>query len=172
MIGTPSWLQRAVVESPAAYPDDVDLIVPLRRWGYRAAYAGLRGYWFIARPQTRGVKCVLTDGDRVLLVRHTYGPPGWDLPGGSIKRGETAAAAASREMSEELGITVASWRTLGRYEIAIDHRRDVVHCFQAELDGPELVVDHGELAATRWFPKHELPRDLGRYSRRILERFA
>jgi 8-oxo-dGTP pyrophosphatase MutT (NUDIX family) len=144
------------------------MIIPLRRWGYRAAYAALRGYWFIARPQTRGVKCVLTDGDQVLLVRHTYGPRSWDLPGGTIKRGETAAAAASREMDEELGIRVASWRSLGQYEVAVDHRRDVVHCFHAELHAPDLVVDQGELAATGWFRRHELPRDLGRYSRRIL----
>jgi 8-oxo-dGTP pyrophosphatase MutT (NUDIX family) len=148
------------------------MVVPLRRLVYRAAYAALRGYWFIARPQTTGVKCIITDGDRVLLVRHTYGRRGWDLPGGSIKRGETAAAAASREMTEELGITVGSWRAVGRLEIAIDHRRDVVYCFHTELHAPDLVIDHGELAATRWFPKRELPRDLGRSSRRILEHVA
>jgi 8-oxo-dGTP pyrophosphatase MutT (NUDIX family) len=148
----------------------VDLIIPLRRCGYRAAYAALRGYWFVARPHTSGVKCVVTDGDRVLLVRHTYGPRVWDLPGGSIKRGETAIAAASREMIEELGLSIASWRPLGQIEVAIDHRLDCVHCFQAELHAPDLVIDHGELAATRWFFRHELPKDLGRYSRRILDR--
>ncbi len=145
------------------------MIVALRRMGYRAAYAALRVYWFVARPQTRGVKCIITDGDRVLLVRHTYGPRSWDLPGGSIKRGEQAAAAASREMTEELGITGASWRDMGRYQVAVDHRQDIVHCFQAELQAPELVIDHAELSATEWFPKRELPRDLGRYSRRILD---
>ena len=42
----------------------------------RIAYAGLRTYWFLApAPSVVGVKCVLTDGDDVLLVRHTYGTP-------------------------------------------------------------------------------------------------
>ena len=64
----------------------MDLPVLVRRVGYRFAYAGLRVYWFVLRPRSTGIKCVLTDGDRVLLVRHTYGPRAWELPGGSLKR--------------------------------------------------------------------------------------
>jgi hypothetical protein len=33
-----------------------------------------------------------------------------------------------------------------------------------------VFIDHGELAAIRWFPRQELPQDLGRYSRGILDR--
>ena len=40
----------------------------------------------------------------MLLVRHTYGPRAWDLPGGAIKRGEPPIDAARREMDEELGL--------------------------------------------------------------------
>jgi 8-oxo-dGTP pyrophosphatase MutT (NUDIX family) len=148
----------------------MELSVPVRRWGYRLAYAGLRGYWFFARPQTSGVKCALTDDGRVLLVRHTYGPRGWDLPGGALKHGEAPAAAATREMREELGISIENWTELGEVEIEIDYRRDRVHAFHAVVQDPELVVDQGELAATRWFGKADLPPDLGRYTRRILER--
>jgi len=150
------------------YAPRVQLIVPLRRWGYRAAYTALRGYWFLTHPQTSGVKCVLTDGDQVLLVRHTYGPRVWDLPGGSVRRAEDPAAAATREMHEELGVRIEHWTPLGQIEIAIEHRIDHVHCFHAELSSPELVIDHGELAATRWFARDDLPPDLGRYSRAIL----
>ena len=49
------------------------LPVPLRRVGYSVAHAGLRLYWRIARPRTRGVKCVVRDGDAVVFVRHAYG---------------------------------------------------------------------------------------------------
>ena len=68
------------------------LPVGLRRRAYRLAYALLCVYWFVRRPECHGVKCVLTDGALVLLVRHTYGPPLWDLPGGAIKSGGGAAA--------------------------------------------------------------------------------
>ena len=142
--------------------------MPARRLVYRLAYTGLRVYWFLTRPQVSGVKCVLTDGERVLLVRHTYGPRGWDLPGGSIKRGETPATAASREMNEELGISIEQWQALGQFKVEVDHRRDYVHCFQAELGAAEIVLDRGELAAASWFPRHGLPSDLARYTRPIL----
>src|SRR5436305_8710278 len=76
------------------------LPVPVRRLAYQGGYAGLRLYWLLTGPSTSGVKCVLTEGERVLLVRHTYGPREWDLPGGSIGAGESPEAAARREMNE------------------------------------------------------------------------
>ena len=72
--------------------------VTARRVGYRVAYRLLQLVWLFARPAKSGVKCVLTDGDRVLLVRHTYGSRGWALPGGGLKRGEQPVAGARREM--------------------------------------------------------------------------
>src|SRR5256885_12976469 len=98
------------------------LPAPVKRLGYRVAYTGLRTYWFVRRPKLSGVKCVLTDGDEVLLVRHTYGPRAWDLPGGAIKRGEAPLHAASREMNEELGVAIADWRALGTVTVVLDHR--------------------------------------------------
>jgi 8-oxo-dGTP pyrophosphatase MutT (NUDIX family) len=148
------------------------LPVSLRRLAYRVAYAGLRLYWLVFRPHVSGVKCVLTDGDHVLLVRHTYGPRGWDLPGGSPKRGEEPVKTAQREMQEELGVLIEDWRSLGQLELVIDHRRDHLNCFQAELRAPELEIDPGELAAVRWFHQRELPESLGRYTRQILARVA
>lgn len=147
--------------------DRVNLPVPLQRLGYRSAYAALRVYWFLFRPTMTGVKCVLTDGDRVLLVRHTYGPRGWELPGGSVKPGEPPVSAAQREMYEELGVSVQRWRLLGELEVDIDYRKDCVHCFQAELQAPQLIINHGELRAAGWFRRTELPR-LGRYTRQVL----
>ena len=144
--------------------------MPVRRLGYRFAYAGLRLYWLLVRPEVSGVKCVLTDRERVLLVRHSYGSRGWDLPGGTIKRGEDPEATASREMNEELGVSIDRWRSLGVMALTIDHRRDQLHCFQAELNAPEIEIDRGELLEARWFRRDQLPDRLGRYTNRILAR--
>jgi 8-oxo-dGTP pyrophosphatase MutT (NUDIX family) len=150
----------------------VDLPVPLIRFGYRLAYLGLRVYWFLFRPEVSGVKCVITDADRVLLVRHTYGPNGWDLPGGSVKRGEEPVTAASREMNEELGVSIDDWRSLGVLSLNVDHRKDRLHCFHAELHSPQIVMDHGELAEVGWFERDQLPPKLGRYTRPILAKLT
>jgi 8-oxo-dGTP pyrophosphatase MutT (NUDIX family) len=125
-------------------------------------------YWFVRRPRVNGVKCVLTDRSRVLLVRHTYGSRDWDLPGGSMKRKEAPVQAARREMREELGIEVDDWVSVGEVPASMHHRRDVLHCFQVELHDPALTIDRCELAAVRWFSRRELPADLSRYVRPVL----
>jgi 8-oxo-dGTP pyrophosphatase MutT (NUDIX family) len=140
------------------------------RAGYRMAYTGLRVYWFAARPVVDGVKCVLTNGPRVLLVRHSYGPHEWELPGGSIKRRERPRTAARREMAEELGVTIDDWTELGEVRGRMHHRRDRLHCFQAEVGDARLVLDPRELVVAGWFKNDELPADTGRYAREILAR--
>jgi 8-oxo-dGTP pyrophosphatase MutT (NUDIX family) len=40
---------------------------------------------------------------RILLVRQSYREPGWALPGGGVRPGETLEACLIREMAEELG---------------------------------------------------------------------
>jgi 8-oxo-dGTP pyrophosphatase MutT (NUDIX family) len=144
----------------------------VRRAALRGAYAGLRVYWFLAHPEVQGVKCVLTRGDHVLLVRHTYGGREWDLPGGRIRRDEPPASTARREMHEELGVLIDDWAPLGEVLGTIEHRRDRMQCFQAELRDGRLEVDRGELATVQWFPRHALPDDVGRYVREILDRGA
>jgi 8-oxo-dGTP pyrophosphatase MutT (NUDIX family) len=144
------------------------LPVGLRRRGYRSAYALLCVYWFALRPKCHGVKCVLTDGKLVLLVRHTYGPRQWDLPGGALKSGEQPHLTARREMHEELGVDIAAWESLGVYTGRAQSRHDVIHCFHARLHEPTFTLDLGELVSARWFALDDVPADLGVYVLPIL----
>ncbi len=140
----------------------------LRRLGYRIAYRILQAAWLVSRFPRRGVKCVVTDGDLVLLVRHTYGRRCWDLPGGTLHRDEPPLSAARREMREELGLAQAEWIPLGELRGLGGNRRDTVHCFRAELSEPHLSLDLGELAEAAWFRRARLPADVGPYVGRIL----
>jgi 8-oxo-dGTP pyrophosphatase MutT (NUDIX family) len=145
----------------------VKLPLPVCRAAYRGAYAALRAYWYVRRPDVQGVKCVLTDGEQILLVRHTYGHREWDLPGGKVGRREPPAAAARREMHEELGLEL-ELAAIGQVRAWIDHRRDLMHCFTAEVTGQPLSIDRCELDVVQWFPRHALPDELGRFVTRIL----
>ncbi|HSC03420.1 MAG TPA: NUDIX domain-containing protein [Solirubrobacteraceae bacterium] len=146
------------------------LPLQVRRAAMRVAYAGLRTYWFVARPRVVGVKCVLTHGNDVLLVRHTYGHRAWDLPGGTVRRREVPRDAAEREMHEELGRRIEDWTSLGELFVNTNHHDDNLHLFQARVDAPELDLNLTELAEAAWFPRDALPTDLSRYVRTILKR--
>ena len=146
------------------------LSVQVRRVAIRVAYAGLRTYWFLARPRIVGVKCVLIQGDDVLLVRHTYGKRVWDLPGGTVRRREVPHDAAQREMHEELGRRIEEWTSLGELSVKTNHHHDDLHLFQARIQDRGLELNLTELAEAGWFAPDALPADLGRYVRPILKR--
>jgi ADP-ribose pyrophosphatase YjhB (NUDIX family) len=148
----------------------VKLPIQLRRLAYRFAYVVLCAYRYVARPSMHGVKCVLTDSDKVLLVRHTYGPAEWDLPGGGLRRNESPLSAARREMHEELGIVIDDWVAIGDLLAKVQNASSTMHCFRVELNEPQLTLDPGEIRDARWFPRRELPPNLARYVNPILSR--
>ena len=149
----------------------MSISVPIKRLGYRAAFRVLQLFWLVRRPAANGVKCVVTEGDRILLVRHTYGNRRWDFPGGAMKRGEQPLVAAQREMREELGITSADWSKLGEVRKNVNHRRDTVHCFRAELSSPRVRINPAELSTAEWFDRDQLPGTLAPYVAPVLDHF-
>jgi ADP-ribose pyrophosphatase YjhB (NUDIX family) len=143
-----------------------------RRVAIRCAYVGLRVYWFLTRPEVAGVKCVITHGDDVLLVRHTYGHRGWDLPGGQVRRREVPADAARREMNEEIGRRIEDWVDLGEMYLNNNHHRDNLHLFHGRLGDPRVDIDLVELEQAEWFAQDSLPSNISRYVRPILARLG
>jgi len=142
----------------------------LLRVAYRVGYRILRGWWRVAQPRKRGVKCLLRRRGEVLLVRHTYGTrrSEWDLPGGGVKRGEEPREAARREAREELGVEIDQWLLLGDLFARIDRKRDRLWCFTSDVNGLDLDLDKAEIAEARWFNEGRLPEPIARYVPRIL----
>jgi ADP-ribose pyrophosphatase YjhB (NUDIX family) len=134
----------------------------LLRQSYRVAYRLLGAYAFVLRPRANGVKCVLTHGDEVVLVRHTYGPRRvWLFPGGGLHRNESALAAARREMHEELGLRDLAFEPLTTIELELVHRRVTIAVSRAELADSVLDPDPVEIADARFFRHDALPAPLG-----------
>jgi ADP-ribose pyrophosphatase YjhB (NUDIX family) len=134
---------------------------------YKFAYALLKIYWFIFRPKTQGVQCLILSGDQLLLIRHTYGHSAWTLPGGGIKKGETKEEAVKREVKEELGLDIAP-EYAGAFTHNVEHKTDKVYCFVVRIEKVEPKFDHGEIKEAKWWNINNLPKDHSTRLERLL----
>lgn len=113
---------------------------------------------------TRGplptVDIVIEVGERIVLVRRKFPPPGWAIPGGFIDTGERAEEAAIREAREETGLSVRLTALLGVYsDPARDPRRPTISTvYVAVAKGRPTARD--DAADARLFAEDELPAPL------------
>jgi 8-oxo-dGTP diphosphatase len=97
--------------------------------------------------------------NELLVVRDWISDGKWSLPGGRIKKGETAVNAALRELHEEVGINTKKDQLLYLGEI---RGKRLAHLwrFQAFMlktkEKPHDKRQRLELSDTRWLPVGEL----------------
>jgi 8-oxo-dGTP diphosphatase len=118
------------------------------------------------REQTVVVGAALIEGGRLLAARRSAPPElagRWELPGGKVEPGESAEAALSRELREELGVEAeAVERVPGDFPLRSPY---VLRVWTARLlpgsGEPEPLEDHdalrwlspGELWDVEWLPQ-------------------
>ncbi len=133
----------------------------------RVKYFLAKVYWFVFRPKTYGVKCVIKYGDEILMIKNSYGPwNNWMLPGGGIGKGETTEDAVKREIKEEVSITGINFRKIGEYNSQKEYKRDTVTVFVCETKNREFKIDSKEISEARWFNVYNLP-EVSEYSKNI-----
>jgi 8-oxo-dGTP pyrophosphatase MutT (NUDIX family) len=109
----------------------------------------------------------LDNEGRVLLVRHSYGTGRWMPPGGAIRRGESALAAARREMREETGCTLQGAVEIALVEEKVHGAANGVHIV-AGRSSDRPVPDRREVLEARFFSLDALPEQLSDGLRRRL----
>ena len=133
----------------------------LRRAAYRLAYRLLSVAALVWPPRGQGAKGLLVCDGEVLLVRHTYGPRRWELPGGGVKRGEEPLAALRRELDEELGLEVSSAAAMATQYGPGRRHRHRTHVYRVDLPAREVRADPVEIAEARWCDPVSPPSPLG-----------
>ena len=135
----------------------------------RLVYLAYQVYSFIFRPLTLGVRIMMMQDGKVLLVRHTY-LEGWFMPGGGVKRNETLDQAARREAHEEVGAQLNGISLLGAFTHFLEWKSD--HNILFFSDDFTLNGKHDrEIAEVRFFPLDNLPENLYPSHRRRLEEY-
>jgi len=135
----------------------------------RLAYLLFKIYLFVFRPVRVGVRVMMVRDGQVLLVRQSY-MPGWFMPGGGLKRGETLENAARREAREESGATLGTLKLMGAYTDFSEWKTD--HNIVFIADDFKMEGEHDrEVAEIRFFSLEALPAGLRPGHRRRLEEY-
>ena len=124
---------------------------------YQLVFLLKRIYWFLFRPRTYGVKCVLVDNGKIIMVRRSFGSDKWVFPGGVIKVGESPNNAVRREIKEDLGIVLEELHDLGDFTQSIYHRRETIRCFTSVGPFNTVGPDKEKIKEIRWFEVAHLP---------------
>ena len=123
-------------------------IRPVRKW-----------YRFLFRPKLRGVKAVVFNKQRVLLVRPNYAHRLWTFPGGGLRNHESFEDAARREAKEETGVDLEALTFVREYETMHDGCTNTVRVYSSHTDMEDIEVDGIEIKEAGWFPLDALPHD-------------
>jgi len=124
----------------------------------------------IGRRAHLGAAAVIFDGDgRVLLVRHSYGRRGWELPGGGRKPKESLEQAVFREVREELGVEALTAELRGvYYEPGVDQHHFAFRCRLP--DGHDPKPSSAEILDCGYFSVDGLPRPMNDFTiQRIMD---
>ena len=116
-----------------------------------------------------GAAAVIVDREgHVLLVRHTYGPLNWEIPGGASEPGESILATALREVREEVGVEAVPERLAGiYYDGEHDAHHFVFRCHLADEAVPSS--SSAEVSACGFWPRDALPRPISDFTVRRIE---
>ncbi len=134
-----------------------EMIDRIFRIVYVCAYWMMRFYWAVRRPHTHGALVAIWHDNTILLVRNSY-LQYYSLPGGYVRRNETARQAAIRELTEEVGVLVSDDMLTLAVDVVHDweRRHDHVEIFVVELpERPSVKVDNREVVATGFFTPEE-----------------
>jgi 8-oxo-dGTP pyrophosphatase MutT (NUDIX family) len=104
-----------------------------------------------------GISVIVTNpAGEVMLLRHSYGPKAWGLPGGGMAKGEDPAECARRELSEEVGLTVQELEPIGVLKETLSGSPHTSHVFTVQVSQTPK-PDGREILEARFFAVDALP---------------
>ncbi|MFO0971251.1 MAG: NUDIX domain-containing protein [Candidatus Saccharimonadales bacterium] len=114
---------------------------------------------------SRRVRVIAISNQHILLTKSAIGTQKWSLPGGGVKKGESAEAACKRETLEETGVSIHQpLQFLGEKRLPANIKWPVAHIsfFATTVKKmKEPAINRPlEILEVRWFPLSALPEDI------------
>jgi ADP-ribose pyrophosphatase len=112
----------------------------------------------IRHPGASAIVPISDAGDVVLIrqYRHAVGSFIWEIPAGTLNKGETPLACAHRELVEETGFSAQVLHELGKIVPVPGYSDECIHLFLAEGLGPARQnLDQDELLDVHHVPLDE-----------------
>ncbi len=132
-------------------------------------------YWIgmaLGPKEIAGVRLIIVQERKVVLVSHWYAPWAWTLPGGGVDRNETPENAAMREAKEETGFDVKSLAgEIGTYTGSMGKRDKVRVYYTGDFEGSLALRPNFEIMARSWFDIDTLPEEISPANRRRIEAY-
>lgn len=130
----------------------------------------------MSEARSKLAACVLlVKDDKVFLAKRKntdWANGQWNIPGGTIERGETARDAAVRELNEEIGVTIDP-ATLQFHQCVhfIQDEFDVVtfHFIARQWNGDAVNNEPNKISDTDWFAFDALPPNIIEHSKNIIK---
>ncbi len=121
-----------------------------------------------ARFTVTAAGVILDHNDRLLLLKHVFRMgSGWGIPGGFMTGGEQPEQALRRELKEEIGMEIESAELA--FVRSLERVNQIEIVFLCRPAG-EARPQSNEIETFAWFMPDELPKDLSRDQRRLIER--
>jgi 8-oxo-dGTP diphosphatase len=138
-------------------------------WGRLPSPARRRLVRLGQRRFTATVAAMIFDAEgRVLLLDHVFRPDsGWGVPGGFLAKGEQPEAALRRELKEEINIELESVELLFARTLLKPRQMEIY--FRARAIGQPEPCSF-EIRSAGWFSIDDLPPELSRDQRRLIQR--
>jgi 8-oxo-dGTP diphosphatase len=111
---------------------------------------------------------IFDNQDRILLLDHVFRPDGgWGIPGGFLTKDEQPEAGLRRELKEEIGIEVEDVTIL--FARTLRKPRQIEIYYRARAVGQPAPCSF-EIRKAGWFAIDDLPGDLSKDQRRLIQR--
>ena len=130
-------------------------------------------YWTnFSANSIQGVRIILVQDRKVVLVSHWYAPWTWTLPGGGVNKNESPENAAIRETKEETGFTVKSLAgEIGKYKGTWGRGDRVAVYYTGDFEGSLSLTPNIEIMGRSWFDIDNLPEEISPANRRRIEAY-